>query len=338
MWTTIMLLSVFFAIGVAADSIRNPGGKMTINQMSRYSRVELESARTRFGSGESIKIRFRIKNTGYQIFRFYPQLTWPGSFKFLVIDKYGREIKPKKNTFYSRDNQTKTVINTNGDRVKEIILHPNEVFEKSIPIDQLYHFAPGNLYRISGYFWPKPGDREYFIRSINTLRIRIDSPTNIHENQVAQRESGSAAPLVTPEETVFLFLAAEMRQNWNNHLKYLDLKRYITSYDRYASQYAQATVSRKPIIIEKFKSYLMTNPADKLMKFKITGSEPERMKNGAAKENGRYIVIVSALRAERGYSARYEYKYTLQQFLDQRIRHWKIINVEATIKNTGDNQ
>lgn len=340
---TILILA--FLIGMTgpqliAEARRDLRGQPTINYWSRYADVKLEIDGSRYEQGTAILVRYRIINQGYKVIRFYPSSSPERTFRFLVVDKNGREIKPrlKAEAYLNAEHGDLAVVNQLGEPIKEIILHPGEVFEKQINLSHHYDLQAGQSYRVSGYFWPDQREETLFVRSSNRIQIQID---RTHRNPAHNARSGNAFNaidmeiLLSPEETIYLFLSAEMRSNWNNYLKYLDLDRFITAYDRFSSRYVQANVANRPEVISDFKRYLISSPADRLRKFKIISSAPERSINGQIRQNGRYSVRVMGLREDGGFQARYEYVYTLEKVSDERGVFWKIIYVTAQLKNRG---
>jgi hypothetical protein len=145
-------------------------------------------------------------------------------------------------------------------------------------------------------------------------------------------EPGSdTTPAISPEETIYLFLSAEMRQNWKNYLKYVELSKYITAYDRYATRYVQSGVQERSGVLREFATYLTGNPADRLVRFKITEAEPERDAGGRILPDGRHFVKVLATRDSDGFILQYEYTYTLEQGRGRSEGFWKVVYVEARL-------
>ena len=321
-------------LALSSEARRDPRGDYTINHWSRYTRIELTSAKGRYAPGESIPIRFRIKNIGYQNLRIYPHAAPNKSFRFLVLDPEGREVPPR---LHAKDypSQQKRIVNLAGDPVKEIILAPGEAFERKIDLALYYKLLPGRSYRIKGYFWPDARFAEVFLRSENLLRLRVlkEGHRPVRRSNLYTRNPSE--PILSPEETVYLFLSAEMRRNWKNYLKYLDLRRFITAYDRFAARYVQAAPADKQDVIRDFQEYLISEPSDRLQKFRILSSEPERSADGRIPQQGRFFVKVAALRSASGFSSRYEYTYTLEKKTDKGNLYWQIVYVEALLKSSG---
>ncbi|MCB1324136.1 MAG: hypothetical protein H7A21_19765 [Spirochaetales bacterium] len=326
-------LLVALAPGSAqAEPVRDVRGDQTVDYWSRYGRVELEADRILYRPGQDIPIRFRIRNVGYSVIRVYPHIGPGKTYQFMLLDSQGREQTQRFNaaSYNNREHGERAVVDQEGDPIKEVILHPGETLEKVIFLNDFYRLTPGSEYRLVGYFYPDQRF-EYFVRSENNLVLRIDQERSdpfLRPEVQSLRPDG--APVISPEETVYLFLSAEMRRNWPNYLKYLDLRKFITAYDRFAGRFATASVREQPVILDDFARYLTGNPADELRRFRITATEPERDRSGEVIANGRNFVTVEAVRIGGGYTARYEYRYTLEPSSDS-PGMWKIVYVEARL-------
>ncbi|MBI3394563.1 MAG: hypothetical protein HY042_01890 [Spirochaetia bacterium] len=156
---------------------RDARGDATVNVWSRYAEVALDFDRTMYRVGEDIPVRFRVSNTGTQVIRVYPSNDPARTFQFMVTDKTGREIPMQfdKPRFQKRENGDKTVVSLQGDRSKEIILHPGETFEKRVFLNDFYRLPPGSEYRITGYYYPD-ARQNMFVRSRNTARLFVERP------------------------------------------------------------------------------------------------------------------------------------------------------------------
>lgn len=311
---------------------RDPRGEETVNYWTRYGEVRLELDRTLYEPGQDAPVRISVRNRGYQVIRIYPATRPNQTFQFLLSDRQGREQPLRFNaaSYAARERGEETpVVDLAGDAVKEIILHPGESFEKTLYLNDFFRLEPGAEYRLIAYFYPDSRE-QFFVRSANTVQLRLDRR---RENAVEQAESRpeDARMELSPEETVYLFLSAEMRANWQNYLKYVDLRKYITSYDRFAARYVQAGERERAGILEEFARYLTTSPADRLRRFQIVSAAPERDADGALLPGGRAFVRATALREAGGFSARYEYAFTLERGRGAESGFWKIVQVEARL-------
>lgn len=312
-----------------SDTSFDVRGDVTVNQWSRYGVVTLNQKKVRYESSDPIPLRFRVENRGYQVMRVYPSLEAARSFQFMVLDQSGREIPLRlaMSRIEERQRSTRDVVSMTGERMKEIILHPGETFEKEVYLEDYYELVPGNEYRVTGYFYPDP-THDYFVRTENEVKIRLVHP----EKRRAASSTGNQLleGEISPEESVYLFLSAEMRGNWKNYLKFLELRKYITVYDRFSVRYAAASDQDRVLILDEFASYLKKRPAERLASFRILSGRILRMDpvNGI----GSYSVVVEASREKGGRSIRYEYDYTLEKG-SQDQPFWKIVRVDARIIN-----
>lgn len=330
-----LLLSTFLGSATVLSPAprKDIRGELTVNDWSRYGSIHLSLDRTRFEWDEPIKIRFRIENSGYRIMRIYPSPETWRTFQVMVLDGAGREVQPKPSPLKinRRNYKTREIITLEGENVKEIMLHPGEVFEKTVYLNDYFQLKPGSEYRLVGYVYPD-ARYDFFVRSKNSYEIHINE-----EEQKRYVRMKSANPLVdnhlqlTPEETVYLFLSAEMKENWKNYLKYLDLERFITVYDRFSTRYALASPGRKPVILDEFQRYLTSRPADRLVQFKINDSVPERNPAGEINHHARWSVHATGVRQSGGFSTKYEYTYTLEKASTNSDGFWKIIHVQARV-------
>lgn len=290
-------------------------------QWTRHVAFEIVTTGTVFATDEPVNVVLKIRNKGYQNVRFYPDTTRLHTFTFLVLDRDGREIPTRPKTI-ARDQLTRDIVSTQGAHIKEMILSPGETFSREINLAGLYDFAPGERYRITAYFYPDYR-QTFFIRSDNSVSLRLMPPQDRYRSGVT---APSSRPGITAEETVFLFLSAEMLGKWDHYFKYIDFPRYITAYDRFASRYAMADRWEREAVIRDFQTYLRSEPSDHLRNFKITGSNPQRSAAGVADER-RTTVSVEAMREKNGYRVRYRYDYVLEK----KEEFWNITHVTARV-------
>jgi len=308
-------------------------GDYTVDDPSSYVEIKLELDRIVFTPGQDIPVRYRVTNRGNRMIRIFPHEEMRRSFQFLVEDKTGHELPLSTRAGKAREIGEKAVRDLTGNSVKEILLHPGETFEKKIFLNDLYDLKPGEEYRVCAYFVPD-SDAELALRSRGWSRIRMDM---VRQAPMAEAEDSVGDPGfgLSPEETVYLFLSAELKHNWANYLKYVDLPRYIVSYDRFALQYAAASDLERPEIVRKFSTYLTSRSADALKRFKIMKTEYDRTREGDLEERGNARVTVQGDRESEGFRVRYEYIYTLAPAEERGF--WKIVYVSARVVRQGQN-
>jgi hypothetical protein len=327
---SLAVLCLVLTFSLAAESRRDVRGNYTADEISRYVSVEVAALRTAFGAGEKIPVRYRVRNSGYRKLRFFPHENMTRTFQFHLEDANGREIQPLPMNL----DEEEPVRDLQGNGVREIILAPGETFEKSIDLSSQYRLEPGREYRLCAYFVPDQ-EQNLTIRSRGWLRLRMEKSRHLETAYGDENPAGAATGL-SPEETVYLFLSAELKKNWPNYLKYLDLPRFVTSYDRFALRYASSSDLARPGVLGEFSSYLTSRNADILKRFKILRTDYARSADGETMERGNAKVTVVADRDDQGFRVRYEYVYTLAPAEDRGF--WKIIHVQARVVRQGQNR
>ena len=309
-----------------SESNLDPRGDQSLNHWSRYASVRLELERTRFSSGEEIPVQIKVENKGYQTIRIYPYAKPNQTFQFFLTDRQGREIPQDFDPIaWKKRERGSEIVSLQRERVKEIILGPKESFVKVLYLNDFYDLKAKQNYRLSLYFYPGPGD--LFTRSENLVSFRIEKERYKKRKSLSYTKEKLE---LSPEETVYLFLSAEVQRNWPDHLKYLDLKKYITVYSAYASRYAEAENTEREFILEEFSTFLRSMPAGRLTKFRLLNAEAlEGLEGNFSRGSGsRYLVRVLGVREERSLLKRYEYRYTLEA---QKGGFWKIIHIQAKL-------
>ncbi len=318
---------------VAAVPRRDIRGDQTENYWSRHGKIRLSAEKSLFHKHEDIPIRVRAENQGNYVIRIYPSSISESTFQLFLIDHLGNEVKQERNYLskQNRENGLPTV-NFQGQEIKEIILAPGEVFEKVLYLNDFYQLKKGKEYRLSCYFYPDQRF-SFFTRSQNSIRIQIHSQDQSilteRRKPYSQRVNQNLSKLsLSPEETVYLFLSAEMQEKWENYLKYLDLSKFITSYQNFAASYAKTHPNQRPFVLEQFALFLTTHPADRLKKFRILETKIEKGPRGIPIEEGRTFVQAEGVREKNDYRVRYKYRYTLET---GKSGFWKIVHVEASL-------
>ncbi len=345
-----------------AEVERDIRGNATVDYWSRYGAFRFTIQQIRYNRNENIPVTVQVTNRGYRPIRIYPSAIAGRTFRFLLLDREGREIEPHTLPKTSaREKSDVAVVNLQGEEIKEIILAAGESFEKRLYLHDYYDLEPGREYRLSLYFYPDQRFN-YFVRSTNTEKIYIEKAVAVGP-PAALPSIGKAVP--TAEEIVYLFLSAEVQQKWENYFKYLNLRKYIAAYNNFSVQYREADEQQKEFVLQKFADYLRKNPGDRLRRFRILGSTVERepikrelmqreavlreavpgksvpgeavkgdsIKRDLARDvarRERAFVRALGLREQGGYRARYRYTYTLERKKEQ--GNWKIVYVNAQLQ------
>lgn len=314
------LLAGFLPSHLRAEVDIDARGDRNVSDVNRNIRVSLWTEKTIFKQDEPIAVFFRITNDGHRTVRLYPFTPEERSFQFEVLDRNGRELPddPARRFDPDEDVLENHPADLAGDRTREIQLQPGETFERRVYLDRHYDLKPGE-YRVSGFFLPD-ARHEVMLRTVNRLKLRIEkmpSPFVYEEPESMTMESGPDA-----EETVYLFLSAEMTGKTDKYLKYVDLRKYILSYDMFAREYLRASRQQQELVLQRFASYLKSGPTDPLRRFRILRSVKETP--------DRVRVDVLALRSSGSYRVEYLYNYYLERSSGSL---WKISSVVATVQN-----
>jgi hypothetical protein len=129
---------------------------------------------------------------------------------------------------------------------------------------------------------------------------------------------------LTPEEVVHLFLAAEMKKNWENYFKYLHLPEFIYAYPKFSKEYAVAEPDYQTLVLEEFRKYLMDSVSGKLTYYKI-------IKREQVTENLARVTVYIERELNR-YPSKYEYTYTLKRKEEAFGNFWKIASVIVKVR------
>jgi len=321
-WVGLVFAFLLCGTGAAsAETYHDARGDFNVNDVNRNIKVDLRLDQTSVAHGRPISVRFRIMNTGHRTVRLYPFSPEERSFQFEVLDVRGREIQSDESlSFDANDDVLENhQVDFVGDRTREIQLQPGETFERRIDLSKHYRLSVGS-YRISGLFLPD-ARHNVILRSTNRLQLQVEKPTSLFQfEEVTHKDRMSDAP--SAEETVYLFLSAEMAGRSDNYLKYIDERKFILSYDLFARQYLHASRQEQEVVLKRFADYLLSGPTDPLRRFRILRS--------SAETEGRYRVDVLALRSSGSYRVEYMYNY----YLDRNPKgYWKISSVVAAIQS-----
>ncbi|MBW7858368.1 MAG: hypothetical protein H3C43_08770, partial [Leptonema sp. (in: Bacteria)] len=303
-----------------AETYVHPRGDRNVNDVSRNVKVDLQLSKTVYSEDEPISVTFKISNQGHRTVRLYPFSPESRSFQFEVLDKNGKELSSDETKFYDENDDVleNNIVDLAGDRVREIQLQPGESFERRIFLDRHYRLNPGQ-YRVSGFFLPD-ARHDILLRTVNRLELRIEKKKS---RFLFEERDDTLTTAAGPdaEETVYLFLSAEMLGKTDRYLKYIDLRKYILSYDMFARQYVRASKQKQEEVLQRFADYLKSGPVDPLRRFRIIKSTSET--------DTRYRVDVIALRSSGNYRVEYLYNYYLDK--DQ-AGAWRISSVVAGIQ------
>lgn len=338
---------------------RDVRGNYTENFLHLQGKADIKLGDHYYAYGDDINLEFTITNYGNEPVRFYPTLGEVQTFQFIVTDENdtaiplrdGLHLKDKKNIvegapedyivfheekyhvipsrsrykkldkIQERRNRSTNLV---GDQVKEIIIHKGESFTKKINLSDLYDLKPGKKYYITGYFYPNyVEDKTSLLKTSNQAYLTVYN-TKIQRNQNKFQDNESISAGISPEEIIYLFLGAEMKENWKNYFKYIHFPEFIMSYTKFANLYSSTEESNQEAIIDDFKKYLTELRHGKLKYYKVIGVEEVNSKTTK--------VTVSVEREQNRIRYKYEYFYTLKKLDDQKSQFWKITNLVVKVK------
>lgn len=318
-------VSLFLGFGTLyAFPDRDARGDRTENHLALQSVIKLSFPKRSFGPGERIPLQFSIANTGKEVIRFFPASDHRLSFQLVVKDKDNRIISPIDDPEFPDPlwKRKTTVVTLVGDENKEIILHRHETFSKTIYLDEHYNLSLDADYFVTGYFYPNyTEDKQAFLRSLNTAHFHLQKNTREETGFVKQNIAGMD---ITPEETIFLFLGAEMKKNWESHFKWVDFPEYILAYDKFSTSYLDANSSERDQIVEDFKEYLTESPSGILKYFKVLSVDYP------SKSDARVSVYVERMMGR--FKTRYEYIYIMKKMDVMSKGLWQIKTVMVKVK------
>ncbi|MGV3666218.1 MAG: hypothetical protein ACO1NV_08805 [Leptospira bouyouniensis] len=322
---TFILLGTFLSFSLFAFPDRDARGERIDNFVALQSKISLNLTKRSYEAGERIPLTFTVTNTGKEVVRIFPSFDFRYSFQIIVKDGNDRILTPIEDPDFPDPilKRRTTIVNLVGDENKEVSLHRNESFSKTIYLDEHYRFLPDQKFYITGYFYPNyTEDKSAFLRSQNTVGFLFQN-SKVERKESAGRQLTESSGL-SPEEIIFLFLGAEMKKRWEYHFKWIDFSEYILAYDRYSSAYAEANIGEQETIIEDFKEYLTESPSGTLKYFKVMNVDYP------SKRDARVQVYVERMMGR--FKTRYEYIYTLRQEEGSRVGFWQIKNLLVKVK------
>lgn len=320
-----IFLGMFVTNTLFAFPDRDARGERVDNFVALQSKISLSLTKRSYEAGERIPLTFTVTNTGKEVVRIFPSFDFRYSFQIIVKDENDRILTPMEDPDFPDPilKRRTTIVNLVGDENKEVSLHRNESFSKTIYLDEYYQFLPDQKFYITGYFYPNyTEDKSAFLRSQNTVGFLFQNSKQVRKDSASRQITENGG--LSPEEIIFLFLGAEMKKRWEYHFKWIDFSEYILAYDRYSSAYAEASVGERETIIEDFKEYLTESPSGVLKYFKVMSVDYP------SKRDARVQVYVERMMGR--FKTRYEYIYTLRQEEGSRVGFWQIKNLLVKVK------
>lgn len=339
--------------GIPETGVR---GEPTVNEWAQSGGLRLEVDQTVFAPGESLPVRFVIRNRGSRVIHLFPAREIIQSFSARIQTKKGRRVSLRPVPLGQKASDGSGLIAPNSGpggqaeqgvtggyhgrhvagyplgrsspySTREVALYPGEAFTRVVDLSHYYDLKPGETYFIRGVFFPNRAQNpEVFAQSENTLRVRIREGRPRLTDSLASAPPAARATRMNqglaPYETVFLFLTAELKKNWQDYLKYVKLDDYIRSFDRFARRYIQAGQVDRGLILAEFKKYLTRRRSHPLKRYRIRETT-ETVPGRSAK------VVVDIERQNNRYPMKYRYTYFLEN--ESPGSFWKITYLSVKV-------
>jgi len=304
-------------------------GNLSESYSSQGLAFYISSAKSRYVVNDAIMLDCQIRNEGLYPLTIYLNNSILKNFTFIIRDAKGQSLPLKTDALKSRrgeiKNQTYYGDYTATDyNARAIVIQPGESITRTFNL--LDFITPDELSKVSvtlnimAYFYPNPEQAgQLYVPSKNDYNVYIDSTNNYNSNRYyAENSLGMQELKITPKEVIYLMLTAEYEKNWLNFFKYIDLHEIIRDYPDYARQYIRAPETKKNMVIEDFKRYLMGASHHQLLKFEVIG---ENVENKTA------TVKVKAMREIEGFDRDFMYTY----YLSAKDTLWQISGVESQL-------
>jgi hypothetical protein len=323
----LLAILCFFLInlGILSFPDRDARGNLVENFIGLQGKVFIRLSAMSYKQNEPIYLDVSIKNFGNEVIRFFPTNANLKTYQFVITDENDESL-PMREELKLEDLKSAKIrtVNLVGDRVKEIIIHKNETFTKRFDLSEYYDLEPGKKYYVTSYFYPNfTEDRDNFIKSSNQAIFQIEKRKI--EKQIRKfSESELVTDGLSPEETIFLFLGAELKKNWQNYFKYIHFPEFILGYTKYSNEYNTADENYKNLVIDDFKKYLSESKSGNLTYYKVLSSEV--MNPQMAR------VFVHVEREQKRVVSKFEYQYTLKKTDESLKGFWKIASVVVRVK------
>jgi hypothetical protein len=275
--------------------------------------VTINSDIRTFSDNKSVIISANVTNKSDTMQEFKRYEVKYTTFQPVVYDMTGREAETT--VAYRIDGNTASVM-TKGASKRTIQLAPNETFSIQLNLADFYELVPGRKYRVRLLFLPDAAKTEA-IKGNNQYVFIIDEKSVQANQNIAAEETGDSTA-IRPGEVIQLFLTAEMKENWNDYLKFIDEEQYIFSYPQFAGRYVGSNDSTQNSVLMDFKAYLIQYRPDVLLEYSVL---EETISGDSAQ------VKVRAYRQAARNPFVYVYTFSLEKYSS----YWRITGVEATL-------
>lgn len=296
---------------------------------ARGMQLTIESLRSRYQNSNEIVLDMRLSNQGYYPITFYLNQNYLKNFTVVVRDEQGKSLPAQdiiyqKNLSDYKDPFFQNYTATNYE-ARSLVLQPGESIVRPIRLHDIVNLNESEeksklqlqKLTVSAYFYPNPEQSpQLFLPSQNNFLLLLHKDRTKDNLQIP---APALEPLrVSPFETVFLTLAAEKTETWQNFFKYISLKDLIRDYPDYARDYMQAQGGQKNSVLKAFQEFLMDRQRHKLLNFQVLSQ----------KEDDRTATVkVQAQRNVMGFRREFSYTY----YLTKVDKFWLITGVQSQL-------
>ncbi|MBE7411206.1 MAG: hypothetical protein L6Q54_00480 [Leptospiraceae bacterium] len=315
----------FLPVYIFSIPDRDARGNHTQNYLHLQGKIQISLSKIHYNYGDNIFLNFSVTNSGNEILRIFPVEKKFTTFQVVILDENNEKVKRSEEGDFSEEIRTKktSIVNLAGDEVKEILLNANETYSRKLNLTRNFDLKPGKKYYVQGYFYPNFLEENVFLKSKNTAFFYIENKKD--EEFVPKLPTGDLRNEgISPEETIFLFLGAEMKKNWENYFKYIDFSEYILSYDRFSRDFTESDPESKQVVLESFKRHLTETKSGILKYYKVLSVN--RINPTVSRVN------VYVEREQERIPSRFEYQYTLKKSEEEPTPFWKISNLIVKVR------
>ena len=324
-----LLIFLFFTINVNAASTKfDPRGNSTENYSSRGLSLSVHSDKSRYSDNENITITCKLRNSGIYPITIYLHKKILKNFTIIVRDETGQSIPLNSDAYINDNNETSSAYYSEytgtEHHSRSFILQPGESLERELSLSDIISFnhkkTKLNRNQIMAYFYPNAVQNpDLFLSSVNKYELFIDTNNLNRSNRYAGNSFHSPRLAVSPKELVYLALSAEYNRDWPNFFKYIDLHEIIRDYPEYAKDYMESRPQNRGMILEKFKTFLVSDQNHRLVHFKIL---EQKLKGPNAS------VVVRAKREIDGFERVFLYTY----YLSPKDELWQITGLDSQLE------
>ena len=245
------------------------------------------------------------------------------TFKPVVFDMRGRNAEIVVPYITSGKDSKETI---SWMKRREVKLGAGETFMHTQNLKRIFNFEPDKNYRLKLHFFPFIGDEadeNKVIVSSNELSFKVIKDKAYEPFQA--KDPGGVK--LSASEVVQLLLSAELENQWERSLKYIDIDKFIHSYPDFSRKYDIADDYDKKIIEKDFIRFLVNRKNNYLVDYRIINEEIDS--TGLVS-----YVTVDASRSGMIKNQRVKYVYRLEKN-NETDYLWLVSGLEASITKGG---